>query len=314
MQNELEQEITNFAEFLPKIQEMPLKAFERELHERLNGIVAMSDSYPQQREAYRQLLMDKIESEMTKGYMNSQMRQKPFGYAGDFRVIDWMYRRVQDINVENGFWDDFCHRQHAGESVRNRKEYFKHTFAEMVQQRQGPIRVLDLASGPCRDVAEAIESAGDGAEGSTIHCVDIEPKALEYAQKVTRPYAKVVNFVWECLNVFRFRSNEKYDLVWSAGLFDYLNDRLATVLIAKMWSLTAEGGTMIVGNFHPSNPTRNYMEWCMDWILIHRTEDELRELGIQAGIPADRITIDREPLGVCIFLRANRGPVKCPRP
>ena len=306
MHNEIQQEIENFAAFLPRIQEMPLSAFEKEIHARLNGIVAMSDSFPQQRESFRQQLFERIENEIEKGYMNSQMRQKPFGYAGDFRVIDYMYKHIIDTDVENGFWDDFCHRQEAGAGVCNRKEFFIRALEESVHQKGGPIRVLDLASGPCRDLAEAIDAAGDIAHGSTFHCVDIEPKAIEYAQKVTRPYAQLVNFRWECANVFRFRSEEQYDLVWSAGLFDYLNDRLATALIAKMWSLTAEGGQMIVGNFHPSNPTRNYMEWCLDWILIHRTEDELRELGIQAGIPADRITIDREPLGVCIFLRGKK--------
>jgi extracellular factor (EF) 3-hydroxypalmitic acid methyl ester biosynthesis protein len=180
----------------------------------------------------------------------------------------------------------------------------KQAFERTVAEKRGPIKMLDLASGPCRDLAEAVESAGELCHGSLMHCVDIEPKAIEYAQKVTRPYTKLVNFTWDCMNVFRFKSEEKYDLVWSAGLFDYLNDRLATALMSKMWSLTADGGQMIVGNFHPSNPTRNYMEWCMDWILIHRTEDELRDLGIQAGIPTDQISIDREPLGVCIFLRA----------
>lgn len=238
--------------------------------------------------------------------MNSQMRLKPFGYAGDFRVIDWMYKRAFDINLEAGFWDDFCHRQHAGASVRNRKDFLKKVFNKISQERKQPIKVLDFASGPCRDLAEAIDEAGDACHGSLIHCVDIEPKAIEYAQKVTKPYASIVNFKWECSNVFRFRSEDRYDLVWSAGLFDYLNDKLATALIAKMWQHTAEGGTMIVGNFHPRNPTRNYMEWCMDWILIHRTEAELKQLGINAGIPESVIEIDQEPLGVCIFLVAKK--------
>jgi extracellular factor (EF) 3-hydroxypalmitic acid methyl ester biosynthesis protein len=306
MQHEIEQEIESFVSFLPEIEEMPLRAFEEQLHARLNAIVAMSDNFPQQREAFRQAMLDRTESEIQKGFMNRQMRQKPFGYAGDFRVIDWMYKRVHDIEVLSGFWDDFCHRQAAAESVRNRKEHLKSTFSAMVKEKGGPISMLDLASGPCRDLAEAIEAAGELCYGSKLHCVDMEPKAIEYAQTVTKPYSKLVNFKWECGNVFRFRSEEKYDLVWSAGLFDYLNDKLATALIAKMWSLTAPGGKMIVGNFHPINPTRNYIEWCMDWVLIHRTEDELRALGLAAGIPAERIAIDREPLGVCIFLEGKK--------
>lgn len=306
MHTEIEQQIESFVSFLQCIQEMPLAEFDHELHERLNAIVATSQNYPQQRESFRQMLLDMTEEHLVKGYMNSQMRQKPMGYAGDFRVIDWMYNHIRDIDVENGFWDEFCHRQAAAQSVRNRKEHLKETIREMVATKQRPLKILDLASGPCRDLAEAIEGAGTSINGSLVHCIDIEPRAIEYAQRVTRPYAKRVEFKWDCSNVFRFRSEERYDLVWSAGLFDYLNDKLATALIARMWNHTAEGGLMVVGNFHPSNPTRNYIEWCMDWVLIHRTEEELRALGLAAGIPADRITIDREPLGVCIFLEARK--------
>lgn len=306
MPQEIHTKIQDFVEFLPSIYEMPLGSFENELHLRLNDIVTASDNYPQQRESFRQMLYERTSEQLEKGYMNSQMRLKPYGYAGDFRVIDWMYKRVYDTELENSFWDDFCHRQHAGESVRNRKEHLVKEFGSAVREKGGAIKMLDLASGPCRDVAESIDGAGELAYGSLIHCVDIEPKAIEYAQKVTKPYAKLVNFRWECANVFRFRSEERYDLVWSAGLFDYLNDKLSTALIAKMWQHTAEGGKMIVGNFHPRNPTRNYMEWCMDWLLIHRTEDELRQLGINAGIPEKNIEIDQEPLGVCIFLCARK--------
>lgn len=306
MPQEIYTKIDEFAAFLPTIYEMPMRSFENELHLRLNDIVAGSDNYPQQRKSIRQMLFERTDKELIKGYMNSQMRLKPFGYAGDFRVIDWMYKRVYDPELENQIWDDFCHEQHAGESVRNRKEHLKNVITGIVARKKRPIKVLDFASGPCRDIAEAIDLAGEGITGSFIHLVDIEPKAIEYAQKVTKPYAKIVNFRWECANVFRFRSEERYDLVWSAGLFDYLNDKLATALIAKMWQHTAEGGEMIVGNFHPRNPTRNYMEWCMDWLLIHRTEDELTQLGIAAGIPEKNITIEQEPLGVCIFLRARK--------
>lgn len=306
MPQEIYTKIEEFAAFLPMIYEMPLRSFEKELHLRLNDIVAASDNYPQQRESLRQMLFERTDKELVKGYMNSQMRLKPFGYAGDFRVIDWMYKRVYDTQIENQIWDDFCHSQHGGESVRNRKEHLKQIITEILTIKGRPIKVLDFASGPCRDIAEGIDFAGEAIHGSLFHLVDIEPQAIEYAQKVTKPYAKLVNFRWECANVFRFRYKERYDLVWSAGLFDYLNDKLATALIAKMWCHTAEGGQMIVGNFHPRNPTRNYMEWCMDWQLIHRTEDELKQLGINAGIPEENITIEQEPLGVCIFLCARK--------
>jgi len=73
-----------------------------------------------------------------------------------------------------------------------------------------------------------------------------------------------------------------------------------------MWSWTNHGGKIIVGNFHPGNPNRNYMEWCLDWLLIYRTEEDMLRLCEQAGIPEDCVSFDKEPLGVCVFCIVTR--------
>ncbi len=103
-------------------------------------------------------------------------------------------------------------------------------------------------------------------------------------------------------NVFRFRPARRYSLIWCAGLFDYLNDRLAVTLLKKIWRWLDHGGRAIVGNFHPSNPTRNIMEWMADWPLVHRTQEEMISLAWKAGVPGDALFCESEPLGVSIFL------------
>jgi len=59
---------------------------------------------------------------------------------------------------------------------------------------------------------------------------------------------------------------------------------------------------MVVGNFHKGHRGRAYIEWCGDWILIHRDADDLKELARQAGIPEASVRIEYEPLRVGIFL------------
>ena len=43
-------------------------------------------------------------------------------------------------------------------------------------------------------------------------------------------------------------------------------------------SLLAPGGRIILGNFHPRNVGRAIGESVLDWILIHRTEDDMNRL------------------------------------
>lgn len=67
-------------------------------------------------------------------------------------------------------------------------------------------------------------------------------------------------------------------LVYAAGLFDYLVDKLAQRLIEVMFSFLKPGGRMLVANFLPNLPDVGYMESYMDWFLIFRSSKELLEL------------------------------------
>ena len=70
----------------------------------------------------------------------------------------------------------------------------------------------------------------------------------------------------------------KFHLIYSMGLFDYLNTPVAKVVFESLYRLLNQGGELIIGNFHISNPSRNFMEYWGDWYLIHRTEAEFRDL------------------------------------
>ena len=116
-----------------------------------------------------------------------------------------------------------------------------------------------------------------------------------------------VSFTFTNKHLFKIRPDQQYDLVWAAGLFDYLEDRPAGVLLKRMWNLTKDGGQLVVGNFHPRNPNRNMMEWVGDWFLIHRTEQDFLELCHKSNISEKSATFEQEPLGSCIFLIVKKG-------
>ena len=79
----------------------------------------------------------------------------------------------------------------------------------------------------------------------------------------------------------------RFDLVYAAGLFDYLSQRLAQRLTRVMFDLLHPGGQMLVTNFVPLIPDIGYMESFMDWHLIYRTHDEMVDLA--AMIPTEDI-------------------------
>jgi extracellular factor (EF) 3-hydroxypalmitic acid methyl ester biosynthesis protein len=54
--------------------------------------------------------------------------------------------------------------------------------------------------------------------------------------------------------------DNSYDFIYSAGLFDYLNDRVVRTAGARLVDALAPGGTALIGNFDVANPTRPLME------------------------------------------------------
>ena len=103
-------------------------------------------------------------------------------------------------------------------------------------------------------------------------------------------------------NIFRFSTDEKFDIVWSAGLFDYFDDKTFVRLIKKFMGWTKPGGEIIIGNFGLQNPSRNYMELIGDWFLQHRSEVTLTAMAVEAGIKQENIFIGKEQEGVNLFL------------
>lgn len=240
-----------------------------------------------------------ITLEHFQGTMQAEALQRKYGYSGDFEIIDHIYTRRTSTDPALRLWDLFFHSQAAPVAVRNRKAYFLNLMEEHLAQHAGSsLNVLNVASGPARDVREFFMSQ----PGAAVHmdCVDMDPHAIEYARHMCSPWQSSLNFHHR--NVLRFIPTRGYDLTWSAGLFDYLSDRVFGHLLKAMMAVTKPGGELVVGNFSDFNPSRDYMELLGHWQLIHRSRETLLTLAARAGATPDRVRILWEPEGVNYFL------------
>ncbi|WP_043309361.1 class I SAM-dependent methyltransferase [Pseudomonas sp. ML96] len=224
--------------------------------------------------------------------------RKPYGYAGDFDIIERIYIRHASPDPELYRWDQFFHWQVACKAVCNRKTYFKDAMQHL-QSVNPDARVLDVACGSCRDIYEFLQA--NPQSRLSFDCIDLDEKAIAFARKLVT--AQQVN-LWQG-NAFHYTFRAKhYDIVWSAGLFDYLEDRHFRVLLKRLARAVKPGGELIIGNFTEPNQSRAYMEFG-GWILIHRTASQLIELAAQAGMAHNEITIRQEPIGLNLFMHVR---------
>lgn len=253
-------------------------------------------------EVLRSAFDDALSSKTLQGFSY----RKPHGYTGDYEIIDRMYTKHVTSMEHLQNWDVYFQAQSAPTAVRNRKAYFLKLASglEAAFPSKDSLPILNIASGPARDVFEFFESNGHNG-AVTFECVDNDEDAISYGRDLCNPYLDRAAF--HQTNALRFSSKQKYQLVWSAGLFDYLGDKVFKFLLEHLLEMLRDDGELVVGNFAPRNPSKNYMEIVGDWHLYYRDEDDLTRIAKSCGVAAEDIRIGREPESVNLFLHIKRG-------
>jgi len=221
--------------------------------------------------------------------------RKPHGRSGDFELVERIYGgyMTQDTSLKK--WDEFWSQQAIVDALQNAKHYFKQVMSES-ESEQSSLRVLNVASGSSRSVAEYLNETRSNASFS---CMDHCWHALDYARLLCRNHTEQVSFRHG--HVAQLSLHDRYDLIWSEGLFDYLNDQQFKVTLEKLLAQTDSGGQIVIGNLNTSNPSQNYMDF-LTWHVNPRSNAHLRYLAECCGIARSRIHIVEDQGGVNLFL------------
>lgn len=228
---------------------------------------------------------------------------KPFGYSGDFFIIEKIYQYYVNPDERYRKWDEFLHSAGAVIAVRNRKTLAIEIFEQLNKKAMGLRQdVLILGSGPVTETFEFFERNPDNS--LVFEMLDLDKRAIAYAKTKNRKYLNKMTF--HNANVIRFTPERKFDLIWSAGLFDYFKGKHFVYLIKRYYEFLKDDGEMIIGNFNVENPSRRSMEIMGDWFLYHRSAEELKHFALQAGIEESKIDVIQEPLGINLFLKIKK--------
>ncbi len=186
----------------------------------------------------------------------------------------------------------FILRQAPAEAHRNRVKYLVKTLVEEGQrlsQLGRGMRVFNIGCGPAGEVQQFL-SEQHLSNRTQFTLLDSNDETLRYTGGVlqglaskfnrTTPIRLVKKSVQQLIkeSVRAKSGGEEYDLIYSAGLFDYLNDRICAMIIQLGYELLAPGGLLLVTNVDASNPIRNIMEHIYEWHLIYRTGEQFGSL------------------------------------
>jgi SAM-dependent methyltransferase len=212
---------------------------------------------------------------------------KPRGYAGDAVMLDHVYDgRVPEGTSELGA---AVFRTTTGcstaRSVVLRREVLARRLDEVADRVIAP-RVVSVAAGHLRE-AQRARAVLEGRLGSFL-AIDQDGESLDEIERATGS-ARVTRLRESVGALLKGRVPlAGMDLVYAAGLLDYLDDRTARALVGVLARGLAVGGRLLVANFTRGHHARGYMELVMDWVLVRRDAEDLealaRDLPIDASI------------------------------
>jgi len=232
---------------------------------------------------------------------------KPRGYAGDAELLDLIYRDAPPSGPLSALGTRLYDWSVAGtscRSVRARRDILAGLIDRVAEERPAP-RILSVACGHLRE-AQRSEAVRAGAISEFV-ALDQDPLSLalverEQAHRNVRPVRGSVRRL-----LGGAKSFGSFDLVYAAGLYDYLEVPTARALTRSLFTTLRPGGTLVVANFAPNLPDIGYMEAIMEWRLLYRDEREVEQFA--ADIPVADIAskeLFRDEPGNVVYLALRR--------
>lgn len=291
-------------------------------HDQLRELGVLSQQLaPEQTELARGLATHELLSTLYGCPMHRRAYDKPFGYAGDYLM---MLLYFTDRMIGNSLYARLLHfasqRYPLGRTVIAREDRMRHELGSLLELDR-PIRVASLACGPALEVQRWLADLSDLKHPIQFLLIDQDEQAMQYCHDhINRQILECDTSVQmkvelDCLHLSvrqvlqpRDETEQKMvattlrdlDLLYSAGLYDYLSQSVATTLTERLYSTLRPGGRLFLGNLKRCEVTSWMMDFVLAWHLEYRNETSMLDLArTLEGASAD-VTTDET--GRCVFL------------
>ncbi len=311
-------DLANGVQMLPR-EEIPREYYERcdEIIEKFNDKLELLD-HTLEEGRLKEYLMGYIFKEIFPYFMRSRFAQrtyfKPKGYAGDFLMMEQIYQDSPDGDGNLGVMiDAHCMQCPPAKAVRGRRKMLASLLEEYSRPfiEQGKkINIMNLACGSNRELFDFLKKCPDTSRVEAI-CMDADQDALEFTNREVDifPHKATIRLMKD--NVVKWSLGRirhefgKQDIIYSAGLTDYLDQRLFIALLNRIYEFLNPGGVAIICNFASRYPHKAWVDQLLQWKLIYRDEQDMKKL-FGASRFGEKVKLFTEEEGITIFAVARR--------
>lgn len=289
------------------------------MHERFEALGRQIP--PEMRAAHQAFARRQLQSLFLTSPFGHRAYSKPLGYAGDYQMVamiledPWQgttaFAKVMNFWLLHQ-WPSVAHRNRIDYLVQRLKDETARVYATGRRAR-----ILNLGCGPAREVERFIAES-PLSDYADFVLLDFNDETVNYTRALLeqarvrhgrRCQIEVIEkSVQEFLKSARKRvdhPSHQFDLIYCAGLFDYLSDRTCQQLVEAFCGRMLPEGLVALTNVVDSQPFRLMLEFILDWHLIYRHAPDT-----EAFMPANREGLEKtvfvDESGVNVFIELRR--------
>jgi len=204
---------------------------------------------------------------------------KPRGYSGDAHLLDFIYRHSsveKDIagasNLGRQLYESTSDSA-SSQAVRERRDILAAKVDEVADANGPGSEVFTIAAGHLREAERS--KALKSKKLKRWVALDQDPQSIatirqDWAGTAIEPLDGSVRTI-----LGNTSSVGTFDLVYAAGLYDYLAQNVSIKLTQRCLRLLKPGGIFLFANFAQGISDDGFMETFMNWPLLLRSEKQM---------------------------------------
>ncbi|MDA7705474.1 class I SAM-dependent methyltransferase [Rickettsiales bacterium] len=219
---------------------------------------------------------------LNKSLVLSRALTKPYGYPGDFIMLQTLYNKnpISD-NRLGQYFDQFFIDDDLSQAVINRVEALGDRVVRFIEEsKKDVIHILDIASGSGFEFQKIVKNKLN--KKVVYHCFDQEVSSLSYISQnfIGKNENLDIRLYKEDIRTFfrNWKNDFQFDFIYNIGLADYLPDRILSSLIKESLNHLNKNGVFVLAHKDYNLFPYHHPSWLYDWNFIHRDLESYKDL------------------------------------
>jgi uncharacterized protein (UPF0335 family) len=272
-------------DFLDESENIPFsitnfRPFKSQLHSFIDRLETISRLEPKLNEKLKHVFRGELYPFISKSKIARRALQKPFGYPGDYQMLQHLYddQILSEDNVGK-FFDFLSLQDPLCRAVINRVSVMANQIQDFIDQSEKKtVHILNIASGSGFDIKTIVSKKQE--KSVYLHCFDQDVSSLKYVGERyigVNPNVHLLLYKEDIKRFFKDWNGQKFDLIYNIGLADYLPDRVLKSFMQEAINALNDNGKFVLAHKDYLKFPHVYTSWIYDWNFIHRSLSDYNE-------------------------------------